>query len=371
MTTATETAMPLTSELISFLNDVFSALVGNASAGNVNFCRCLSPSIVEALAESSQFSPEGWNVRAVVQAKDDTRRLITSDQAVEVREDKGQAILLLIDVLRAGAGMDGIYSASRELTEAMIFNQTKKLTRAQIGRELFDKAEQAVKQVRYIGERKSLSKWQQIQFYASLCADPNEFGRSIAALGLWPIQGDAESILERDLQVASRIVDRLFLGSGNARTPAERVESLLLKDETPAQGIGLQQIVREAARRPLADVISQIVSNSALWLGEIQPEFLSQQLHKVKIRSWRNTKGVIGKWSGLVEGNPPQFLLSSDKVSKLEVRFETEPEELPKGSVEYRVSVMAGDDELAYRDVSHAVRQRFSVSNRQTNDRRF
>ena len=357
MTTATETVMPLTSELVSFLNDVFSALVGNPTAGNVNFCRCLSPAIVEALAENPQFSPDGWDVRAVVQEKDDARRFITSDHAVEIREDKGQAILLLVDVLRAGAGMDGIYSASRELTEDMIFIQTKKLTRTQIGRELFDKAELAVKQVRYIGERKSLSKWQQIQFYASLCANPNEFGRSIALLGLWPIQGDAESILERDLQVAARIVDRLFLGSGTARTPAERVESLLLKDETPAQEVGLQQIVREAARRPLAEVISQVVSNSALWLGEIRPEFLSQQLHKVKIRSWRNTKDVIGKWSGLIEGTPPQFLLSSDKVSKLEVRFETEPEELPKGSVEYRVSVMAGEDELAYRDVSHAIRK--------------
>lgn len=356
MTTTTAT-MPLTDELVSFLNLVFSELTGNATDGNVTFCRCLSPSIVESLAENRQFSPAGWDVRAVVQDQDDARRFITSDHAVEIREDKGSAILLLIDVLRAGAGMDGIYSASRELTEEMIFHQTKLLTRRTVGRELFDKAEQAVKQVRYIGERKSLSKWQQIQFFASLCANPEDFGRSIALLGLWPIQGGAESIQDSDLQVAARIVDRLFLGSGNARTPSERVESLLLKDETPAQEVGLQQIVREADRRPLAEVISQVVSRSELWLGEIQPQFLSQQLRRVKIRTWRNTKGKVGKWSGLIDGNPPQFLLSSEKSSKLEVRFETEPEQLPKGSVEYRVSVMAGDDELAYRDISHAVRK--------------
>jgi len=90
----------------------------------------------------------------------------------EIRENKGKAILLLVDVLRAGAGMDGIYSASRELTEEMIFHHTKIVTRGQVGRELFDKAELALKQVRYIGERKSLSKWQQIQFFASLpCLD--------------------------------------------------------------------------------------------------------------------------------------------------------------------------------------------------------
>lgn len=343
--------------LVSLLNRVFTELAGNPTDGNVTFCRCLSPSVVESLAEESRFSPAGWDVRAVVQEQDVARRFITSDQAVEIREDKGQAILLLIDVLRAGAGMDGIYSASRELTEEMLFHQTKLVTRGEVGRELFDKAEQAVKQVRYIGERKSLSKWQQIQFFASLCANPNDFGRAIAQLGLWPIQGDAEAIGDRDLQIAARIVDRLFLGSGNARTPSERVESLLLKDETPSQEVGLQQIVREAARKPLADVIAQVVANPTIWLGEIRPEFMSQQLRKLRIKPWRNPKGAVGKWSGLVDGTPPQFLLSNDKVSKLEVRFETEPETLPKGSVEYRVSVMSDDDELAYRDVSHSVRK--------------
>jgi len=356
MSTVAE-VMPLTDELVSFLNRVFTELSGHPSEGNVTFCRCLSPSIVESLAANPTFAPEAWDVRAVVDEIDTDRRLITSDQAVEIREDKGKAVLLLIDVLRAGAGMDGIYSASRELTEEMIFHQTKLLTRKEVGRELFDKAEQAIKQVRYIGERKSLSKWQQIQFLASLCAAPAELGRSISLLGLWPIQGDADSIKEKDLQISARMVDRLFLGSGNARTPAERVESLLLKDETPAQEVGLQQVVREAARRPLAEVISQVVDNTALWLGNIQPEFLSQQLRKVTVRSWRSKQGKIGKWSGMVDGTPPQFLLSSDKVSKLEVRFETEPEELPKGSVEYRVSVISGVDELAYRDISHAVRK--------------
>ena len=355
MTTQLE-SIPLTEPLVSLLNRVFTELAGNPSDGNVTFCRCLAPTVVEALAEEPRFSPEGWNVRAVVQEHDEARRCITSDQAVEIREDKGKAILLLIDVLRAGAGMDGIYSASRELTEEMLFNQTKLVTKREVGRELFDKAEQAIKQVRYIGERKSLSKWQQIQFFASLCANPTEFGRAIALLGLWPIQGDADAIQDRDLQIAARIVDRLFLGSGNARTPSERVESLLLKDESPSQEIALQHIVREAARKPLAEVIAQVVANPTIWLGEIKPEFMSQQLRKLRIKTWRN-KEKIGKWSGLVDGSPPQFLLSNDKVSKLEVRFETEPETLPKGSVEYRVSVMSGDDELAYRDVSHTLRK--------------
>ncbi|WP_417381895.1 ATP-binding protein [Gimesia sp.] len=356
MTTAAD-SMSLTDKFVSFLNHVFTDLSGHPSQGNVTFCRCLSPSIVESLAVNQKFNPEGWIVRAVIDEIDTDRRFITSDQAVEIREDKGKAVLLLIDVLRAGAGMDGIYSASRELTEEMIFQQTKLLTRKEIGGELFNKAELAIKQARYIGERKSLSKWQQVQFLASLCAAPDEFGRSISLLGLWPIQGEGDSIKESDLQISTRIVDRLFLGSGNARTPAERVKSLLLKNETPEQEVGLQKVVREAGSRPLTDVIDLVVDNESLWLGEIQPEFLSQQLRKVTIKSWRSKQGKISKWSGMVDGTPPQFILSNDKLSKLEVRFETEPEQLPKGSVEYKVSVVSGEDELAYRDISHAVRK--------------
>ena len=55
------------------------------------------------------FAVPGWNLAAVVDTPG--RRRITADQAVEQREDKGDAALLLIDRERAGAGLDGIYSA--------------------------------------------------------------------------------------------------------------------------------------------------------------------------------------------------------------------------------------------------------------------
>ena len=57
----------------------------------------------------------GWSAYAVVDKVG--RRRITADQAVERREDKGDPVLFLIDPLRAGAGLDGIYSAAREKLE--------------------------------------------------------------------------------------------------------------------------------------------------------------------------------------------------------------------------------------------------------------
>lgn len=290
--------------IVPFLSDLFANMLGTATDGNVTFCRCLSPAVVKSLSSDPAFAPTGWEVRAVLDRVDLSNRWITSDHAVEVREDKGPAILLLVDVGLAGAGMDGIYSASRELTEEMLFKQAKSLAKKRVGKELFELAETAIKQVRYVGERKSLSKWQQLEFFSSLSAEPGKFGSSISIIGLWPIQGASESINEKDLQISARMVDRLFMGSGNARTPAERVQSLLLEGASEEQVIGLQRLIREAARKPLVEVLDDIVSQSNMWINEIRPGFLNQQLQHVKVRDWRDRKGSISKWSGLTDGNP-------------------------------------------------------------------
>ena len=63
----------------------------------------------------------GWQVWRVADSDNRGPRTITADRAVEMRETKGDAVLLLVDTARAGAGMDGIYSAAREVDEASLF----------------------------------------------------------------------------------------------------------------------------------------------------------------------------------------------------------------------------------------------------------
>ena len=63
-------------------------------------------------------------------------RTITADRAVEMREAKGDATLLLVDTHLAGAGMDGIYSASREVDEASLFEEARRLAGAEVTRRL-------------------------------------------------------------------------------------------------------------------------------------------------------------------------------------------------------------------------------------------
>ena len=115
MTTAFETT--LSRSEVRMLKKAFAKLLRDPAPGAVAFCRCLRPEFVEALAATQDFAPGSWDVRAVTETTDLAVRQITSDQAVELREDKGDGVLLLINSQRAGAGMDGIYSASREITE--------------------------------------------------------------------------------------------------------------------------------------------------------------------------------------------------------------------------------------------------------------
>ena len=68
-----------------------------------------SPLLAAFLAPAAAlFAPDDWQVCVVADAADPATRRITSDQAVELQEDKANAVLLLIDSHDVGAGMDGM-----------------------------------------------------------------------------------------------------------------------------------------------------------------------------------------------------------------------------------------------------------------------
>src|SRR5688500_15107719 len=98
--------MMLTNLHAQLIAESFAKVLGKPEWGAVAFVRCLTPDVVEALAIDSASAPSGWNVWRVAGAED-TVRTITADHAVEIRESKGEAVLLLVDTTRAGAGMDG------------------------------------------------------------------------------------------------------------------------------------------------------------------------------------------------------------------------------------------------------------------------
>ncbi|MEG8028945.1 hypothetical protein [Sphingomonas aerolata] len=149
-------------EHVRYLAQAIKNRLGASAPGAVAFLRCLPSEQIDALAGSDAFLVPGWNVNAVIDVAGPRR--ITADQAVEQREDKADAALLLIDPLRAGAGLDGIYSAGREIGESELFGEALKLARRPFyGR--MRVLDDAVWRAERLGRRRRLTPWSKFDFY--------------------------------------------------------------------------------------------------------------------------------------------------------------------------------------------------------------
>ncbi|PYI85912.1 MAG: hypothetical protein DME26_09985, partial [Verrucomicrobia bacterium] len=86
--------------------------------------------------------------------------------------------------------------------------------------------------------------------------------------------------------------------------------------------------------------------------------FLDSRLAGIEIVKWRKPSGALFTWSGLQsisEEILPHLIIDPDNPkTKLEIRWKTEPETLPRGSVTYEVRVFAGSEELASRQIEHS-----------------
>lgn len=342
----------MTPQHVSHLAQAIMNCLGAPTSGAVAFLRCLPSEHIDALADSDAFNVPGWTVSAVVEAAG--QRRITADQAVEYREDKADAALLLIDPLRAGAGLDGIYSAGREIGEAELFQEALKLARKPMyGRTAV--LDNAVWRAERLGRRRRLTPWSKFDFYVGAAQN---VGRSLARLGLWPIASD-EDPSTSELDLSAELADRLLYVS-DTRAIAERVRALQLEDSED-RNPALERALRSAAGMSPEEAARHIEGEPDLWLGPIKPGFASDELRRLQLTSWRDAKGNVLKWSGLSrsdgEDSAPRLVLdrmaATKDRAKLTVRWTTDPEEIVIGSVEYRVSVIAGEDVLAERVVHH------------------
>ena len=153
MTETTTIDSATTADHRAYLNQAFANILGDGIDGTVAFVRCLDSQVVQELVSDPNFLIEGWDIRAVSDRNDG--RIVTADQAVEIREDKDTPTLLLVDNERAGAGMDGIYSASREISESMLLKAAIKLARKEFSSKGKKFAIIAIRRAKKVGERNS------------------------------------------------------------------------------------------------------------------------------------------------------------------------------------------------------------------------
>lgn len=363
--------MTLTTLHSTLLARAFEKVLGHADSGTMAFVRCLMPDVVKSLAYATDFTPDGWTIRRVADVDDEKSRTITADQAVEIRESKKDPILLLVDTSRAGAGMDGIYSAAREIEESGLFKEALRLAARQItnqqSKQAREFAERAVKKARGFGQRYSISPWQEFDFYARVVAEECYPGELLWLLGLWPVSSEGDAPYNTDaLDVSRLFVDRLLGTNVSGQTPSQRIETLRLLRPTEQQRVDLERFLHLASTRPLLTSLGYLDASRHLWVNELKLEGAARAVQEIELVPWRTRQGRLAKWSGLIEeseGDPPVLILdpkadANGNYAKLEIRWTTHPHNLQKDAVQYQVKIVTDmDEELASRDVSHSAKK--------------
>ena len=352
----------------TLLGRAFERLLGRPERGAMAFARCLTPDVVAALAADASFAPEQWRVLRVADTDDEANRTTDADTAVELRETKDEPTLLLVDTGRAGAGMDGIYSAAREVGEAELLTEAGRLARAEVTSQMSSAhrsyAERAIRRAQGVGRHDSVSPWAEFDFLCRVAALRRHPGEYLHLLGLWPVAAAADGDAGAELAAARRFVDRLLGVAAAGLTVPARIASLRIA-ATGEQRRDLERFVAEAATRPLRDALQALADRPRLWVGSL-PVHPSDDIQAVELVSWRNRNGKVTAWSGLgepPEAGAPELVLKPDpqsakEYSNLEVRWKAHPADLEKNAVDYRVAVLTDlDEELAARDIRHAARQ--------------
>jgi hypothetical protein len=347
------------------MNDcILKALSGHlchGRKGDLVFARFFTVEEISLIVTDSAGGLNGWRVFGVGEAGR-SQGWIAGDQAVAIREDKGQATLLLVDAAHAGEGMDGIYNAARELAEDAVFHMAIDYAKQSLPLSLRAFGDEAVRRSKRVGgQRRATPLRDQLDFYLALASHAAQPGRALTKLGLWPVTGEPDEAAAA-IPNAVLLVERLLLPPATTMAPALRVGSLGLAADAADTKQALEELLRKAGNRTLAQSLEHAASVKSLWLGEMEPGFLTHALQKIKIVPWRSSNDRLLKWSGLTqphagddEAEPkPRFILDKDNPDcALQVRWHFWPEDLPAGVVSFDVKMLCGEEEIAARTVEH------------------
>ena len=353
------------------LAGAFESVLGAPQTGAMAFVRCLTPEVIEALGADASFAPAGWRVLRVADEDQAGKRTVTADRAVEMREAKSEAVLLMVDTVRAGAGMDSIYSAAREVDEATLFREATGLA----GREITRRhsattrhyAERAVRTARGRGGQHAVSRWAEFDFRCRVAAGTESPGAHLHLLGLWPVLDSEDANASDALNTSRMFVDRLLGTAGASLAPAARIEAMRLDRSSERKPGDLERFLHSVDTKPLPTALDQLANKKHLWIGALRTEPSTNSIRGIALTSWRNRNGTIARWSGLIEegetDEPPDLVLRRDaerggRDSTLEVRWKADPADLEKNAVEYRVIVQTDQgEELASQEISHSARR--------------
>ena len=350
------------------LAQAFLRLLGKAHPGKVAFVRDAPLDVIRRLACDLHFQQvlkeQHWQVYGVAEREDRYDNIITSDQAVALREQKGPALLLLVDRQKAGPGMDGIYSACREIKEEKLFKQACDEVVQGIESPTYRKwLRHLLKETSQQQEHRS--PWFRFDFLVRSATDPSSWGKFLWLLGLWPVVGfpiagkaDEQKALLY-LKQSARLVAEVLDTRDPLLSVAERLARAQVRTKTEADTLALQQFLETRRHEPTEALLRALSEHPHFWLGEIELASAATSLSAIELSPWRTKRGTAPfKWSGLIadeqEKDPVWVISPDDDEGQLQIKWKTVPPELPEGSVQYHLSIVAEDGQaLAGKQVSH------------------
>ncbi|NMC60188.1 MAG: ATP-binding protein [Candidatus Methanofastidiosa archaeon] len=343
--------------IIDILNSTFNEMLKETHNGAMAYVKFLPNEELYELFNPPNFDIKNWDVYLVTGAIDSQNKLITADQAVNLREKKEKNILLFVDKKQAGAGMDGIYSASREINESDFFKIAHHIVLKKLPTDIRHFVEMSKKIAKKIGKKNSISPWQEFFFYCSCFNEPEKVGTFIADLGLWPIDTSKELNIS-DIDSSFQMVERLLLTTNSNNTIPQRIQSLLLPEEEKSIIPELEKFIRSCEGMRWREKVLKLKDYPQFYLNQIHPGFLEGKIKKIELIQWRSSnKGKPFSWSGLEmkdDHNLYYFPKSAKEKSKsLQVRWKTIPT-VKQGSVTYHISILTGSGtELVGKECIH------------------
>ena len=155
------------------LRDALTKLLGKPTEGTMTYIRSLPADAMHSLCADGILQVPGWDIFFVSSLNAPNQRLITADQAVDLREEKRSSVILFVDPKTAGAGMDGIYSAVREIGESELLPRATEVAAKKLGHAQRAFAHDALRQAGRIGRANAISPWREFDFYVRCATDPD------------------------------------------------------------------------------------------------------------------------------------------------------------------------------------------------------
>ncbi|MCX8034317.1 MAG: hypothetical protein N3A00_03245 [Thermodesulfovibrio sp.] len=319
--------------------------------GSVVYLRFLESEVIGEICKNENFQIEGWKVYGVTDINEPNERLITSDKAVEIREDKADSVLFMIDSHKVRTGLDSIYSAGREIKEEELYKLAIEKAKEEIPKGFKIFCKKAVSKAKRISE---ISIWREFEFY-SQCIDKDSISQAMTDLYLWPVYFD-DKPNDEDLDKSLILIERLIKDRSINTTVEEKIEKLFIDEELELQKRMLQEYLKSIINKSLSEAVRELKNIPEIWLNKLHFGIFNQQeLSKIEIVPWRGKNNKPLNWSGLTLNANGFLQLNLNQNSKLEVRFKTFPDNLKKDCAEFLVSIKAGaiEETLSEKTISH------------------